>query len=95
MSDSLLRRWLASWWQRLIEASGTKEDKSKQFFFEKKNQKTFVSLGSAVVKRFVSAVRDSARKSFLLFCVEKEDAFFCSTIIQDTQRTGTSGSTLS
>ena len=45
---------------------------SKQFFFEKKNQKTFVFSGFAVWRRIVSAVRGRARESFLLLFFKKE-----------------------
>ncbi len=52
-------------------------EESKQFFFEKKNQKTFASVGFAGLRRVVSSSRDSARKSFLLLFSEKESlAFF-------------------
>ncbi len=42
----------------------TCEEASKRFFFEKKNQKTFVF--GRKLKAAVSAVRDSGYKSFLL-----------------------------
>ncbi len=45
---------------------------SKQFFFEKKNQKTFVFSVRAVWRHGVSAFRDSVRKSFLLLFFKKE-----------------------
>ncbi len=54
-----------------LASSGT-GTQGKRCFFEKKNQKTFVSVGFAGVRRVVSAVRDSVRKSFLLLFLEKE-----------------------
>ena len=54
-----------------LASSGT-GTQGKRCFFEKKNQKTFVSVGFAQVRRVVSAVRDSVRKSFLLLFLEKE-----------------------
>ena len=52
----------------------------KQFFFEKKNQKTFVSGRCAGLKRVVSAVRDSVHRSFLLLFFKKEGLAFLLTL---------------
>ena len=52
----------------------TCEEASKRFFFEKKNQKTFVSRRK--LKQGVSAVRDSKNKSFLLLFFQKRRPCF-------------------
>ncbi len=49
-----------------------RQKQGKQFFFEKKNQKTFVSRRCVGLRRAVSISRDSRRKSFLLLFFKKE-----------------------
>jgi hypothetical protein len=51
---------------------GSHEEGRKQFFFEKKNQKTFDPLGSAL-----ATPRLQSRKSFLLLFFKKEVLSLC------------------
>jgi hypothetical protein len=48
----------------------------KQFFFEKKNQKTFICYGQHFVEGFERTLR-AMSKSFLLLFFKKEELPFC------------------